>query len=259
MMNEPLYLSQTMLKEWTEFKCRFAFQHRWWGSEKERKLFDVEKDVYNQGIYFETLAVGSGRGGKIGTSAGMTPLMSGRIERQAKVYREWERANGFKPLGSDVELSERIEWEGGVYFSIGHLDRIVKSGEDILIIDTKLTGKTDTTFGKFAWGDVHKVDLTQLIHYKILAEKKFGKEVRQMFYVADISPQMRVKPLEYQVSDWEIQMHHERCQTAYNEIMQAKIGDWFEPSPSYDNCSNCPMAKQCKYRIKIPEIQLIER
>lgn len=257
-MTEPLYLSQTMLKSW-ESDCRLAFSKHFFGSDEEREIFNIEKAVFDQGIYFETLAVGSGRDGKIGTSDGMTKLISGRIEQQAKLYREWERANGFKSLGSDVRIRERIEWDGGVYLSEGHLDRIVKDGEDILIIDTKLTGNSSSTYGKWSWGDAYKVDLTQLTHYKILAEMKFGKQVRQMFYVADISLQMRVKPLEYPISDWEIQMHHERCQTAYNEIMQAKIGDWFEPSPSYDNCSNCPMAEICKYRIKIPEIKLIER
>lgn len=259
-MSDPLYLSQSMLKEF-ESMCHYAFKHRWYGTDAERKLFDIDKEVFARGVLFETLAIGCGLGGKTAKDGDVkkSSVYYDRIVRQANVYRQWERANGFKPIQSQLYVKERIEWDGGVYFAQGNLDRLVRDSNGRILIDTKLTGDKDNTFGKFQFGNPDKVDVTQILHYKILAETRFNEPVRAMYYVADSSPSMGVKVLEYSFSDWEIQMHHERCQTAYNEIMQAKIGDWFEPSPSYDNCSNCPMADQCKYRIKIPEIQLIER
>lgn len=266
-----LYLSQSMLKEF-ETMCPFAFKHRWFGNDQEKRIFDRYSDAMKRGVLFETLAIGMGLAGKT-AKKGDVPEKSvyyERIVRQAKMYKEWERANGFEPVGTQLQVQVKIEWEGGTYFAQGNIDRLVRDRDGILtVIDLKLTGDKDNDYGQFQFGRPDKVDYTQLHHYRDLVKHRYEEEeVRQMFYVADCSPKEGTKPLELITSPHHEYEHRQRCQTAYNEIVSSMItGEWL-PRPTKNECQTCPLndpdklfgtgIERCKFARSIPEIEIFE-
>lgn len=263
------YMSQTMLKIY-ESGCPIAFSKQFFGTDGERYLFDMDKEVFKRGVLFETLAIGAGLSGKQAKEGDVprTSVYYSRIVEQAKIYREWEHEFASKAIGLQMYLKAKIEWDGGTYYAQGNLDRVVRDKDGkIAIIDTKLTGDKDNTYGKFQFGNPRKVDWTQLIHYRLIAKANFKEDVRQMFYVADSKPEMGVKVLEPEILDYHEWQHHDRCQRVYDEINTSlQIGYW-EPKPSANNCGNCPLGDEqkmkdlgmepCKFKRRTPEIELI--
>lgn len=258
-----------MLKSY-EDGCPIAFGKQFFGTDVERYLFDRDKEVFKRGVLFETLSIGAGLGGKQAKEGDVDrkSVYYSRIVEQAKIYKEWEREFMSKPIGVQQYLKAKIEWDGGVYYIQGNLDRVVrdKAGK-ISVIDTKLTGDKDNTYGRFQFGNPRRVDWTQLTHYRLLAKVNFKEDVRQMYYVADSSPAMGIKVLEPDITEWHEWQHHERCQRVYDEINTSlQIGYW-EPKPSSHNCSQCPLGDEqkmkdlgmepCKFKRRIPDIELI--
>ncbi len=254
------YLSQTILKEWEA--CPYRLGKRLNGSPEEKACFEYDTDPMKRGVLFETLAIGMGLGGKQ-AKEGDVPKESvyyKRIVEQAKLYREWERDMSSSSVGSQQQLNAKVDWGEGIYYSQGNLDRVIRDKQGVItVIDTKMTGDSENSFGPFQFGNEDRIDWTQLIHYGLLAKHNFKEEVRQMFYVADCSKRTSVKILEADMGYLTEYRHPQRCQVAYDGIVGAMQIDYWEPNPSKNNCAMCPLgrANMCKYKRTIPDIKLI--
>lgn len=272
-MNENrFHLSQTLLKCFEEM-CPLSFSVRFFGSEEQKNLFIKDSDAMKRGVLFETLSVGCGLAGKTAKEGDVMGVAAKRIAEQAADYRRWESVHFPKIIGTQLAIQVKVEWDEGVYYAQGNLDRLARDVNGRLtVIDLKMTGKTDNDYGKFQYGNPRKVNYLQLIHYRILAKTKFQEDdVRQMFYVADHSKTTGVKPLEAIVSPWHEYEHHRRCQAAYDTItMNLTLDDW-TPTPSFSKCSTCPLGMEsnkhaleraglelCKHRVKVPDIEIYE-
>lgn len=266
------YLSQTVLKSFEDM-CPLAFSKKFFGTEQEKKLFDRYSDPMKRGVLFETLAIGSGMGGKTAQKGDVDEksVYYERIVRQAKLYRDWEKEMGFQPIATQLQVMVKVEWDGGTFFAQGNIDRLVRDSHgDLTVIDLKLTGDKDNDYGQFQFGRIDKIDYTQLHHYRLLVKTKFGEEnVRQMFYVADSSPKEGTKPIELVTSHYHEWSHLDRCQNAYNEILSRIVSQTWIPEPSKTKCDGCPLANEaklfgtgverCKHQEKFPEIEIFNQ
>lgn len=255
---EKFYLSQTILKA-HETMCPLAFSKRFFGSPEEMESFDTDKEVFRRGVLFETLALGSGMGGKQGRREDVTKLMFDRISEQAGIYREWEQKNGFERIAVQHYIKTKVVWDGGEYYASGNIDNLCRDlMKRLTVIDTKLTGKRESTWGEFQFGNPYRVDTTQLNHYSILAKSAYGEDTRQMYYVADSQRDFGAKALEYRFSDYQVYSHHERCQKAYNDIVSNLMLDSWKARPSADQCTKCPLRGTCEHYRRIPDIEVYE-
>lgn len=267
------HLSQSCLKDFEEM-CPLAFSVRWFGTEEQRNLFQRDSDAMKRGVLFETLAIGMGLNGKTSQPGDVDPnsVVYKRIQKHAAMYRKWEAEKFPKILGTQMSIQVRVEWDGGVYYAQGNLDRVARDRSSMVnVIDLKLRDKLDSDYGKFQFANPRKIDWTQLKHYRILAKTKFNEEVNQMYYVADSSKEDYVKPISPVISPWHEYEHHRRCQAAYDAItMNLTLDDW-TPKPSFSKCSTCPLGMEsnkhaleraglelCKHRVKVPDIEVYE-
>lgn len=262
MKQERLYLSQSQLKDWEEL-CPVAFKARWYGSDEEKELFSLDElQVIRYGIHFETLVVGSGMGQKTieWTDKEKKSVYYERIRRQAKLCRDYLKDMGGKILAAQDYIQTSFEHEGGTYYIQGNID--VRYGFDDgrqAVIDLKSTGDTDNTFGKFAWGRIESIDTTQLEHYSLLVQNKFGVDPEAYYLVFDISKEEKFVPIQVSISEQAMYEHKERVAKVYREISEAIMLDYFEPNNYFSNCKSCPLNTTCKFANPYPELSYIDK
>ena len=261
-MKNKLYLSQSMLKDWTKM-CHLAFSKRWFGDEHEKKLFSIDdRQPVRFGILFETLVVGSGVSGKVieWTDKEKRSVYYDRIHRQAKLCRQYLKDMGGKILQAQDYIQTSFEHEGSTYYIQGNID--VRYGFDDgrqAVIDLKSTGCTDNTFGEHSWGNLEKIDTTQLEHYSLLVQQKFGIDPEAYYLVFDISKEEKFVPIQVSISEQAMYEHKERVAKVYREISEAIMLDYFEPNNSFSNCKSCPLNTTCKFANPYPELSYIDK
>lgn len=240
-----------MLRDWEDM-CPIQWKSKWID---KNPAFDIDdKEVIRWGIFFETMVIGMGMGGK---TVELTPeerksVLYQRIKDQAKKCKEYLDLLAGKIIGRQQELKAEVEFEGQMIPISGNLDVIYQFVDlSIAIIDLKLAGSTDSTFGKFAWGAPDKMDMSQIIHYKLLYAIVYNKETKSQYWVFDTSPAMQCVPLNVIVSEHTTYKHIERCAKVYNEITESIAINYWEPKNTFKNCNGCPVA--CAHQRLMPE------
>lgn len=256
-------IRNSMLNDWEEM-CHLAFRARWFGTPEEQKLMDISNlPAIRWGSYFEQLVLGSGVGGKLIelTDKELRSDLYPRVKRQAETARGFIfgtlKEMGYPFLKAQVTLETTFVIDGMNVDYQGNADALL--GVDIpeLILDTKYTGDTTNTFGKYAWGKPETMDMGQLVGYTEAAGQIYGKKPKAMYYVADSTPKERVEPIEVEFTNEYIQMYMWRLKEAYVEIRQALAFNYWSHKSSYNNCKNCPLNKICDKAVLVPEIKTI--
>lgn len=253
-----------MIPDW-DTMCKRAFQYRWFGTEEERELFDIgHLPQIRWGIYFETLVFGSGLDGKTIelTQKEKESVYYKRVKDQAKVARDYLLVKmGIPLISAQTKIEHFLESEGYQVPVEMNADSIFgHGGIPSLIVDTKLTGDTENTFGKWAWGKPETMDMGQGIMYKEVVRSKLGlPDMRFKYYVADNSKAERTEIIEVNFSPWAIQEYSFAVLTAYREISQALIFGHFQASPEYNRCRQCPAFNICTSAIRVPQVTFLEK
>lgn len=254
---EDFYLSNSMLRDWEDM-CKIQWKDKWLNGNSH---YDIDhKQAVRWGIFFETLVIGSGMGGKTIelTKEERDSVYYERIKIQAKRCREYLDMQGGKIIGRQLPLKAEFEHNGSIVKASGNIDiryqyvDVTKSN-----IDLKLTGKTDNTFGKFAWGSPERMDMSQMIQYALLCFLVYGEVVKSQYWVFDTSPAMEFLPINVIISDWAMEAHKERLARVYDEITESMILDYWQPVNTWANCRDCPI--ECKHRVLMPEFINIEK
>lgn len=261
-MEEPLYLSQSMYKDWTSM-CKLAFSKKWFGTEEEKALFSIDdKEVVRYGVHFESLVVGTGMGGKTieWTEKERKSVFYERIKEQAKKCRAYLKHLGGRVVESQQEIRGSYEHAGATIYIKGNLDINYEFNDGrAAVIDLKTSSDLEATFGPFQWGDLDRVSTVQLVHYAFLYFLKYGRMPDEtMYLVFDLKQDMRFSPISVVISEWAIDDHKEEFARVYSEIEQAMMMDYFEPNNSYKNCKDCPLKDTCKHYNPFPEPKIIE-
>lgn len=253
-----------MIPDW-ETMCKKAFQFRWFGTAEERDLFDIsDKEPVRWGVYFETLVFGSGLDGKTIelTDKEKKSVYYGRVKRQAEVARKFFFTDlGIPKIGFQQKIHTSFNIQGHEIPVEMNADAIFgHNGIPEIIYDTKLTGDLDNTFGKWAWGSPEKMDMGQGVMYSQAVKKFYGiPNVRFGYYVADSKDAEKVDVLEVRFSDYTIEEYMYRVFVTYYEIYQALTWGYFEASPEYNKCKECPAINICQSAIKTPKVRIIDK
>lgn len=259
-----LRIRNSMIPDW-ESMCKKAFYFRWFGTDDQKKLFDIsDNQAVRWGVYFETLVLGSGLDGKTIelTDAERKSEYYSRVKRQAEVARKFFFTElGIPKVAFQHKIQTDFQIEGHTIPIEMNADAVFgHNGIPEIIYDTKFTGDTTNTFGKWAWGRPETMDMGQGIMYSEGVKAFYGLNyVRFGYYVADHTKAENVEILEILFSQYSIEEYKYRVFKTYFEIYQALQWNFWEASPEYNKCKNCPAVNICDKAILSPIVRIIER
>lgn len=224
------------------------------------------------GNYFETLVIGGGINGVFKfeeSDHGDKMLRSEhkeRVEKQAAACKRYLAMYGGKAMGRQEYICVTIEDNEGNNIELeGTLDirYVMTSDGRTIVIDLKFTGDTENDFGKFAWGNPEKMDLSQIIQYGLLTQIKYKLEEfpETQYWIFDKGKEMKQKLLKVRVSDGAVYDHINRISEAYHSIVLSILMDDWPPKNTWENCSKCKFHTEenpCKFRRVMPEFVEIE-
>lgn len=272
-----------MLNDWKEM-CPLAFKARWFGTPEEKQLMDIgDLPHIRWGSYFEQLVLGSGVGGKLIelTDKELRSEYYPRVKRQAEIARDFvfrhitNDGHKIPMIGAQIQVKADMIIEGVKVPVEGNIDAAFGRNKiPELNLDTKYTGDTTNTYGKYAWGKPETMNMGQLINYSELTFLIYGVMPRSMYYVADSTPKERVEIIEPIFSDYSRDLYKWELKEAYVGISYAVKWNVWVPTPEYNKCKNCPLYNQdkaskekrkqlglpdCPSAIKVPQIKVIQK
>lgn len=255
-----------MLNDWEEM-CGLAFKARWFGTKEEKELMDIgDRPAIRWGSYFEQLVLGSGVGGKIIelTIKEKSSVYYTRVKEQAETARGfifgYLKEQGYPFWKAQVQLTTEFEVDGEIIPYEGNADSLLgEPNKPTMVLDTKFTGDTTNTWGKYAWGKPETMDMGQLVGYTEACNQIYGVRPIPMYYVADSKEEKRVEPIMPEFSSEYVYSYMYRLKSVYIDIRQALVWNHWSPKPSYNECSNCPLKNICDKAVKIPEIKTVQK
>jgi hypothetical protein len=237
------YINQSLVKqsEKKEF-CPRAY----YSIEILGEFQKAESLPMTQGKYFEYLATGAkDRDGSIAelnsTLKGKPTVSQLRIEWQAKQFKSNLEKHNIEIVSVGNKLSFNLFDE---FLTTGIEDAEVLYQGEPAIMDIKLTGDINNTFGDFSWGDFQGMDKLQAYTYTLLKYHLTKKRYRFIYYIAD-----HKKNPEYKIE--EVSDPLGRYQEVYNRFKNAfmrmtafeKLG---YPAVPSENCKNCAVTS-CQF------------
>ena len=260
-MEQPFKLSNSKLHDW-ETMCPLEFK-----AKHITKTQPVEPATEPMcwGNYFETLVIGGGIGGAFSFSNHefgekmKRSVYKERVEEQAKRCKNYLKIMGGKIISRQEYISQVVKnpYTGQEIPIEGTLDiRYLMPGGTPKVIDLKTTGDSESEFGKFAWGRPEKMDLSQIKHYKCLADLSSGQPHDAEYWVFDYREALKHKLIKCVISESAMWDHIQRLTDVYNEIQACIAMDDWQPRNTFENCSKCK--SPCKFRRIMPEYHIIE-
>lgn len=260
---QPFILSNSKLHDW-ENMCPIEFKAKHIDKTIVR---DEPTEAMSWGNFFETLVIGGGIGGAF--SFDSVPygekmkrsVVYERVKTQAERCKFYLKSHGGKVVSRQEYICEKLKhpFDDRSIMIEGTLDIRYQFPHSEVpgVIDLKLTGDTETTFGKFAWGSPEKMDLSQIIHYSLLSKLKYGEYPTDTFYwIFDSKEGLKKKLLKCNISEFAYEAHIMRLFAAYDEIdMCMQFDDW-TPKNTFANCSKCKA--KCNFERIIPEYEIID-
>ncbi|MBN2617239.1 MAG: hypothetical protein JXR64_02880 [Spirochaetales bacterium] len=247
-------MSQTLLK-------KFIFK----GNEVVYCPFKIKKEVIdndyeystepmNNGVFFETLCIGSGAKGNSITDlprlrTGKKSIKQKRIESQViefnkdvkfygieinnyttqktfcKVWRGLEKYNIIVIFTGDIDILSPINYKGIHY--------------PLATIDLKLSQDLKTTWGDFSWGDPKSMDHAQAYSYSWITNLVF------FYMVYDYKPNMNKKMFKVNTDKVIMGEFFESVRKATAEYIRAEVSGWKKDN-TLGLCTNCRV-KECEY------------
>lgn len=252
------YLSNSEYNDWAEM-CPLVWKAKYIDMLPELWEENPEIDVRDWGVEFETLAIGSGVGGRMVPEAKRVKMQKSeyytRIKQQAADCRSY-----FKMLGGKIVSRQKYVYttitdsNGQEIYICGGWDieyQLADSGK--MIIDLKLTGDNDNDFGKYQFGNVAKVNPQQAIHYKLLHKCLYGTDAEFQYWIYDKSPSLKQNRISVEVSEVTELLHIDKFAEVYNEISFAlAMNDWSYKN-TFENCRSCVI--KCKHERVLPDLQ----
>lgn len=239
---------------------------------------DYRTLAMEQGAFFETLCLGSGRDGEQVTDLprrlnGSKRIAHIRIEQQAKEFHRLCRTHQIyiteentqvqitKKLADDVFLSGHID-----IFPVGLLDPEI--GYTLGIIDLKLAKNIHNTWGEYCWGMAEDLDDIQAQIYLFLIEDvdfginphldnelfhtalKHDKKAYFYWWVFDYKPKTENVFIRAEKSELKRMELIETLRKTYKLVRWHEKNGW-GTNPSKENCESCPLKDMCDdyYRI----------
>jgi hypothetical protein len=234
--------SQSMIKD-LERKdgCPFKFYHRWYKNAIPFK----SSEVMDYGRYFETLVIG-GSGHDEGLKelpllkSGKKSAVNLRIDEQAEYAKgmlfdpDHPDYLGFEVTGTQVKLRDDDANYEGIADIIGERFKVGP-----VLVDLKLAGDVNATFGPYPWGAPWDMDFLQQTLYSYLFQKQFGVIPENILIVFDFSANMGKKVITIKEDERTRDILFDRIDS-FEEALKHYGNNGFTKFPSRKECEGCP-------------------
>lgn len=249
-------LSKTTL---TDLEKSSVCPVRWKSQWLERRWTFEPSVAMLKGMYFEYLAIGGGVGDDDITDLprnknGSKTADQIRIEEQANIFKNALYNDkcpyylGFEVVDTQVHVEDEK--------SKGFIDVLAKRGDELAIIDIKLTRDFHGVNPPYSYGDMNSMDMIQLALYKYLYDKEHGTDVTTYIFVGDYSTKMNRKLVQVDVSLNKIDEVLARIDEGYKVIDAYQENGWTY-DPSEWECKDCPLRCDNRYEKKVIELETI--
>lgn len=215
----------------------------------------------NLGNYFETIVFGSTEDGEVirpelnqKTGEPLTDYV--RVRKQATdfigLHRDQYQMNMEMPR---VHLTMSVPGYPGYQIRC-RLDMITSLYDKSLLInpfmprvilDTKMTGSLDSSFGPFTWKTPEAMDHLQMDLYSMAYKANHGTQIPSYYFVMEYGPQQRTLLLRKEVTEQDMKNAESRaiiCIHLIEEYFRVYGTQW-PKVPDPKNCKKCPLALTC--------------
>jgi hypothetical protein len=149
---------------------------------------------------------------------------------------------GFEVLETQVRVEDEI--------AKGVIDVVAKRGDELALIDIKLTRDFYSVAAPYGYGYMDSMDMIQMALYKYLYDEAHGTNVSTYILVGDFSTQYRRKLVEVDVSQKMLDEVFSRLSTGYEVIdLYQKHGWTYDPSKR--ECDDCPLKCSNRYEKEV--------
>jgi CRISPR/Cas system-associated exonuclease Cas4 (RecB family) len=238
-----------MLKDFLELdRCDVFFYKRWF-----ERVQTEGSEVMLRGLLFETLLVGSSRGGAF-TSENYPKLKNGGKTKAEKDLEELiEPSQAIMEKLGIKTISVQPEWKHEDL--VGHPDLIAEFNGEQVIIDIKYTEtKEDDRFN--GWGAPEHKDHLQAVFYRYLSKRLFGRWMPFYYLIFGKSGWSKLIRIDLDLEDGTINLLDN-----YLEALRMYLGDLPKMkvpiTGTFSKCSSCPFKDDCEHRAEVPEIQIV--
>lgn len=216
--------------------------------------YDQSTKAMNNGVFFETLCLGSGAKGNairdlLRLKTGKKSLDQKRIESQViefnKDVKEYKiDINSYTTQQTFVKVWRGLEKFNVIVIFTGDLDILSPIDyknvhHTLACIDLKLTLDLSSTWGTFAWGAVETMDHTQAYAYTWLTNLIF------FYMVYDYKPEMRKRIFKVNTDEIIMREFFEGLRKATAEYIRAEKGGWKKDN-TLGLCMKCKV-KECEF------------
>ncbi len=259
-------ISQSLMKMVLEYKAKQKCGHLLKAKLVDELDLDDSTDSMRLGTYTEYIAFGNlNRAGQIpkavfNKSNGAMRADYARAHECAQLVKQWMFNMGFVVIKKAWYVKSKTH-EGTIDLlvrctkKITFTDGFVLNVGDEIVIDFKYSGLLDDRWSKHGWSwtpiqlEYHGIQAKQ---YHMLTKKPF------FFLVKDSSAQgvRNVKFFRMIVSEESIEKHKALGAELYDYLDHlTKVG--FEPYPSIDACSDCPLKAKCPDKAEYPQAEAV--
>ncbi len=271
-----LSISQSLLKDWDDYSKGLGCG-LWFKARHIDKIKTKPTPAMLKGLRFEYLCTGALlRDGSIPpellTKTGnISKTDNQKVEKQAERFKEAIEFYGVEIL----ETSKIIEWECDDYKRKGVLDILAKihkmpefkENPNVYmkpfeaIIDIKSTGLLDNKFEQFGWALENlpfRNKLTeQPVDYKSIYRENGIKDIPFYWFVHSNTNDIDSRIIEARVGDARIDEQIFKVKSAVKAI-ESELFLEFKAHPTVKRCFNCPLFKNCKEKITVPKVNIVE-
>lgn len=216
-------------------------------------------EVMELGNYFEYICTGSlardGHKPEPQLTKKGEPTSKYKIMDEQKVNFDNIMAKyGFKIIEIDHDFKSE-------HFS-GIADVIAEKDGKLCIIDIKTTGLIDNRWEETGWHNDKVANNEKLMiqakHYKMLALEEFGiYNIPFYFIVFSNTNAIDCKIFEVDCSEETLHQHEINSYGAKDLLEETLANGGFKTKPSYKECLNCPLKKDCKDFTSVPLLHKI--
>jgi len=261
-------ISQSLMKNYVDYlngkECGLILKAKY--IDKDPEAQSEPSEAMELGIYFEYLCTGAlPKSGEVpepqivykGTPKEKLSEPYSRVVESAKNFKKIIEHYGIKIINKGLSIDAEVndtpisgvvdieaEWDGNRVF-----------------IDTKYSGLIDDKWNEMGWDleSLHMKDslMIQGVHYKILAEKKYGiDDIPFYYFVFSSKDPNNIKIIKQEVDESKRQSHIVAIGNISNKIENdLKYG--FKAYPSLSRCSKCPIAHKCSSKVDFPLVDEI--
>ena len=272
-MNSEIFINQSLIKDLIKYQneglCGLIFYNKW-----ILKQFGSGTKSNTLGHYFEYLCTGALAKGESEpvkpeyTKGGELTSDFKTAKLQSVFFNELITKFGIKLIsaGDEVLVDEKYigtldilaEWKS---FSNYVEYDFTNNPERKVIIDLKYSGLLEDKWNMYGWHTdtlaKKQGTMLQAKHYKFLIWKKYGYNPPFLFFVFDTKEVGKVKIINIEIDDWELEQHEVFLEKARN-FFHFQLDKGFEPRPKYESCNKCKYSKWCQFKVDVPSVITIK-